>query len=69
MTGTVRADIKPGMEVRIVLKDDNPIVMPMHRKYSDSLFPWGIGASFAVALLAGIAAGVSSGLTDIYKND
>jgi hypothetical protein len=40
----------------------------MNRKYSDSLFPWGIGASFAVTLLAAIAAGVSAGLIDIYKN-
>jgi len=33
----------------------------MNRKYSDSLFPWGIGASFVIFLLALIAGGFLAG--------
>jgi hypothetical protein len=34
----------------------------MNRKYSDSLFPWGIGASFVITLLALISGGVLAGV-------
>jgi hypothetical protein len=34
----------------------------MNRKYSDSLFPWGIGASFVIVLLALISGGALVGV-------
>ena len=37
-------------------------VIPMNHKYSDSLFPWGIGASFVIALLALMLGGVLVGV-------
>jgi hypothetical protein len=40
----------------------NITVIPMNRKYSDSLFPWGIGASFVIALLALMSGGALVGV-------
>jgi hypothetical protein len=37
-------------------------VIPMNRKYSDSLFPWGIGASFVIVLLALMSGGALVGV-------
>ena len=37
-------------------------VIPMNHKYSDALFPWGIGASFVTALLALIFGGALVGV-------
>jgi hypothetical protein len=39
-----------------------PGVIPMNRKYSDSLFPWGIGASFFIVLLALMSGGALAGV-------
>ena len=42
----------------------------MNRKYSDSLLPWGIGASFVFTLLALIAAGALAGFViNSYLNN